>query len=110
LSQTLAAAGLLLLLLSLLLLRQDHEKVISIEDMMTSVELDYTENPALIVPSYTHQVRQHVVAGSQWVRCSNTPVLQRMLTVLGMMRLSLRTCYCLLPLPATAAVPTGARP
>lgn len=25
---------------------------------MTSVELDYTENPALIVPSYTHQVRR----------------------------------------------------
>jgi hypothetical protein len=35
---------------------KDHERVISIEDMMTSVELDYTDNPALVVPSYTHQV------------------------------------------------------
>lgn len=36
---------------------QDHERVISIEDMTSSVELDYTDNPALIVPSYTHQAR-----------------------------------------------------
>lgn len=36
---------------------QDHEKVISIEDMTSSVELDYTDNPTLIVPSYTHQVQ-----------------------------------------------------
>lgn len=36
-------------------LLQEHEKVISIEDMTSSVELDYTDNPTLIVPSYTHQ-------------------------------------------------------
>jgi len=35
---------------------QEHERVVSIEDMTSSVELDYTDNPTLIVPSYTHQV------------------------------------------------------
>lgn len=40
---------------------------------MTSVELDYTENPALIVPSYTHQVRRTHGAAA-------TSVLYRVLT------------------------------
>jgi hypothetical protein len=37
-------------------LQHAHERVISIEDMTTSVELDYTDDSNIIVPSYTHQV------------------------------------------------------
>jgi hypothetical protein len=55
---------------------QEHEKVISIEDMTSSVELDYTDNPTLIVPSYTHQVivqgkgRAVRVTGSAQASCA----------------------------------------
>lgn len=44
--------------------------------MMTSVELDYTDNPALVVPSYTHQVcgalcvlTQHLPSAQPYTDC-----------------------------------------